>query len=111
MQILYNQNNYSANHVWNSNKTSIHVGRQLGAQDFARRGLNHIYNIIPKFQQWLIVNYVMNVTNGIMLGFYIFKGEKLENDYIKFSKTNTCMAHNTKKTWMTYFMFKVFFFK
>ncbi len=56
------------------------------------------------------MNYVMNVTNGIMLGFYIFKGEKLKNDYIKFYKTNTCVAHNTKRTWMTCFMFKVFFF-
>jgi len=97
LQILYTQNNYSAKHVWNLNKTSIQVGRQLRAWVLAKRGSNQIYNIIPKFQQWLIINYVVNVTNGIMLGFYIFKGEKLKNDSIKFYKTNTCMAHNTKK--------------
>jgi len=38
-----------------------------------KKGSNHVYNIIPKSQEWLIMNYVMNATRGVLLRFYIFK--------------------------------------
>jgi hypothetical protein len=47
-----------------------------------------------------------------MLRFYIFKRERLKDDYIKLCKSITCMAMQNK-IWMTSFMFKEFlsFFK
>jgi hypothetical protein len=40
----------------------------------------------------MVVNYVINVTRDILLGFYIFRGEKLKDDYIKLCKLGTCMV-------------------
>jgi hypothetical protein len=47
-----------------------------------------------------------------ILGFYIFRGERIKDDYIMHYKPITCMAIQTK-AWMTSFLFKIFlpFFK
>jgi hypothetical protein len=73
----------------------------------ARKGSNVVYNTIPKYREWLTINCVMNVAKGVLLRFYIFKGEELQDDDIKFSKLGTCMLMQ-KKTWMTTFLFKKF---
>jgi hypothetical protein len=41
------------------------------------KGSNVVYSTIPKSQQWLTINYAVNVAKGVLLRFYIFKGEKL----------------------------------
>jgi hypothetical protein len=69
----------------------------------ARRGSNIIYNTIPKFQEWLIKNCVVNVIGGALPWFYIFKGEKLKDDYVKFCQLGTWMVMQ-KKAWMTSFL-------
>jgi hypothetical protein len=51
-----------------------------------------VYNTIPKAKEWLIINFVVNATRKTLLGFYIFKGEEIGNDYIQFCKPRTCMA-------------------
>jgi len=58
----------------------------------ARKRSNVVYNTIPKSRKWLIINCVVNVTRCVLLGFYIFKGEKLQDDYIKFRKLGIYMA-------------------
>jgi hypothetical protein len=73
----------------------------------ARKGSNAIYNSIPKSWEWLIVNCVVNAAKSVIPGFYIFKGEKLRDDYIRFCKPCICMAMQ-KRTWMTTFLFKEF---
>jgi hypothetical protein len=62
----------------------------------ARKGSNVVYNTIPKSWEWLTINCVMNVIRGVLLGFYIFKGEKLQDDDIKFCKLGTCMVMQKK---------------
>jgi hypothetical protein len=62
----------------------------------ARRRSNVVYYTISKFQEWLIINYEINVVEGIPLGFYIFKGKRTFNDYIKFYKLRICMAMQKK---------------
>jgi hypothetical protein len=54
----------------------------------------------------------MNAVEGLIPGFYIFRGERIKVDYIKHCKFGTCMVVQTK-TWMTSFLFKEFssFFK
>jgi hypothetical protein len=74
----------------------------------ARRRSNVVYNTIPKSREWLIVNYASNVAKGILLGFYIFKGEKLRDDHIRLCKPNTYMAMQKKETWMIISLFKEF---
>jgi len=46
---------------------------------------------------------------GVLPNFYIFKRERLKDDYIKFYKPNICMAMQ-KKAWMIAFLFKEFLF-
>jgi hypothetical protein len=53
------------------------------------------------------MNYVVNVKGGFLLTFYIFRGEWLQEDYIKDYKHKTCMTME-KKDWMRTFLFKKF---
>jgi hypothetical protein len=59
------------------------------------------------------MNYVVVLaTCKVLLEFYIFKGERLWDGYIKKCKSRIYMVMQ-KKTWMTIFLFKEFkgFFK
>ncbi len=75
----------------------------------ARKGSNAVYNINLETWEWLIVNCMVNATRDVLHGFYIFRGERLRDDYIKLCKLGTCMEM-LKKTWMTTFMFKEFMY-
>ncbi len=107
LQSLYNQHKYSFDHIWNCDETRIQACKQFGIRVLARRGFNAIYNTIPKSQEWLIVNYTINATKGVLLSFYIFKGERLKYDYIRLCKPGTCMTMQ-KRVWMIAFLFKEF---
>jgi hypothetical protein len=37
------------------------------------RGSNVVYSTIPKFREWLTINYVVNTKGGVLPRFYIFK--------------------------------------
>jgi hypothetical protein len=64
-----------------------------------RRGL--------KSWEGLIINYAINVVKNVLHGFYIFRGERLRDDYVKLYKLGTCMAMQ-KISWMIAFLFKEF---
>jgi hypothetical protein len=66
--------------------------QQFGAQVLARWGSYDVYNTIPKFQEWLTMNYVVNVARVTLLAFYIFTSEKMWKDHLKVCKPWTCMA-------------------
>jgi len=68
----------------------------LGARVLAKRGTNTVYNIIPKFSKSLTINCVVNATGDILLRFYIFKSEQLQDDYIQLCKPGTYMAMQKK---------------
>jgi len=72
-----------------------------------KEGQITIYDIIPKFWESLTINCVMNATWDILLRFYIFKGERLQDDYIQLCKPGTYMAMQNKAS-MTSFIFKEF---
>jgi len=71
-----------------------------------------VYNTIPKSKVWLIINYVINVVGTTLLGFYIFRRERICDGYIQRYRLGTCMVMQSK-AWMTTFLFKEFlsFFK
>jgi len=66
---------------------------------FAKRGWQQVYNTIPKSKEWMTINYVINVVGGIFFSFYIFKGEKIRNDYIQQCKPRSCMEMQKKHGW------------
>jgi hypothetical protein len=47
-----------------------------------KQSSHHVYIIIPKSEEWLIINYVVNVVKTTLLGFYIFRRERIHDDYI-----------------------------
>jgi len=52
-------------------------------------------------------NYLVNAIGGSLPMFYIFKGYRIKEDYIKHCRGGTCMAMQ-RKPWMTSFLFKKF---
>ncbi len=82
--------------MWNINEIDIQFGRQSNAKVLVRRGSNVIYNTIPKSKEWLTINYVINDVITNLLRFYILKGERLQDDYIKFFKRKSCMVMQMK---------------
>jgi hypothetical protein len=64
------------------------------------QGLYDVYSTIPKSWEWLFVNCVVNATKATLFAFYIFRGSRMLEDYIKLCRLETCMAM-LKKAWMT----------
>jgi hypothetical protein len=62
----------------------------------ARRGSHKVYNTIPKSKEWLIINYVVNAIGGSLPRFYIFRGYRIKENYIKHCKEGTCMVMQRK---------------
>jgi hypothetical protein len=80
-------------------------GIKQGPKFWQKRVSHHIYNTMPKCKEWLTINCVVNATKSSLLRFYIFKGEKIKNDYIKHYRIGTCMAMQ-RKAWLTLSLFK-----
>jgi len=100
LQSFYNKHNYAADHIWNSNETSIQAKKQSWTKVFAKWGSHHVYNTIPKSKEWMTVNCVVNAKGATFLRFYTFR-----RDYIQLCKLRTCKAMQSK-AWMTTFLFK-----
>ncbi len=96
LQTLYIQHNYNLDHIWNSSETRIHASTQSRARVLAKKGSNTVYSTIPKFQEWLTMNYAINAARGVLFSFNIFRSKRLRDDYIKFYKPSTCMAMQKK---------------
>jgi hypothetical protein len=94
------------------NEINIQPSRQSRTKVLAKKESNAIYKTIPKSWEWLTKNCAINAIGEVLPRFYIFKNERLRNNYIKFCKLNTCVVMQ-KKAWMTCFLFKelLFFFK
>jgi len=60
---------------------------------------------MPKPKEWLTIKCTINAVGKFILVFYIFRGEKMFDDYIKLRKQKTFMAKQTK-AWMASFLFK-----
>jgi hypothetical protein len=46
---------------------------------FRQRGSNQVHNIITKSREIVTIKYVVNVVNGVLSRFYIFKGERSQD--------------------------------
>lgn len=77
---------------WNLNETKVQVGKQACAKVVAKWSFTQVYNIVIKSKEWLKMNYIIIIVGKVLPTFYIFKEEKLCDDYIKNWKSRTCMA-------------------
>jgi hypothetical protein len=66
--------------------------------------LPSFWRLGPKMVNYKLCNVA---TKGVLPRFYIFKSERLHDDYIKLCKPKICMAMQ-KKVWMIFFLFKEF---
>jgi hypothetical protein len=64
-----------------------------------KKGSYHAYNTIPKSREWLSLHCAINVIWSSLLGFYIFRGENIRNNYIKNCRTRTCIVMQRKIRW------------
>ncbi len=55
----------------------IQAGKQSNVYLLTKQSSHQVYNTIPKSQEWLIMNCVINATNTFVLRSYILKDEKL----------------------------------
>ncbi len=58
----------------------------MDAKVLAKQNSQQVYNIIPKFREWSIVNCIVNIVGISLPRFYIFRGKKMQDDYIQFNK-------------------------
>jgi hypothetical protein len=77
LQSLCSHHNYVANHACNLDETSIQGSKQAKPSVLARKISNAIYNTIPKYLKWLIINYVIKVLGGVIPRFQIFRIERI----------------------------------
>jgi len=96
LQTLYNEHSYPLDNVWNSYEIGIQVPKHVGVKALVKKSSNVVYNTIPKSQEWLTINCVLNVARFILLRFYIFRGKRLQGDYIKLCKLGICMEFKKK---------------
>jgi len=82
-------------------------GDNLGQRFWQERVHTMFIGPIPKSRVWFTVNCVVNATEGSMLKFYLFRGERMKEDYIRHYKSKTCMTMQSKG-WMMSFFFKEF---
>jgi hypothetical protein len=69
----------------------------VGTRFFTKRGSNIVYSTILKSQEWLTINYVVNAIGLFCQGSTSLEEKTLQDDYIKFYKTGTCMAMQKKR--------------
>jgi hypothetical protein len=71
-----------------------------------------VYNTVPKSKEWLTIKCIVNKIKTTLLRFYIFKRERIYDEYIQFYKLIICMVMQSK-AWMITYLFKDFlsFFK
>lgn len=86
----------------NFDEIGIQANKQ-GACVSIKHGSLQVYNTIPKFREWLIVNCVVNASGGFFLRFYIFRDEGVKDGYINSSKLGSCMVMQ-KMAWMMFFL-------
>jgi hypothetical protein len=72
----------------------------------AKHGSQQVYKTIPKSRERFTMNCGANIVKGFLLAFYIFKGGKLQQDYIKDYKPSTLYGNAKKGSDDSLFIFK-----
>jgi hypothetical protein len=83
LEKLHTQHKYQSDRIWNSNETGVQARWWSNVKVFTKLGSRDVYNTITNSWEWLNVNYVVNAWGATFLTFYIFRGSRIWEDYIK----------------------------
>ena len=104
LEELYQKYQYPLDHVWNCDESGAQAGRSGGRQVWTKKGTRSIHTLLPNEREWLIVLTCINAAGKHILGFYIFRGKRIRDNYIRFCKDGAAMAMQLE-AWMTLFLF------
>lgn len=65
----------------------------------ASQGSKDVCNTIPKSREWLIIIFFVNVAGVALFAFYIFKGSRMQEDYIKLCRQEHAWQCRKKFNW------------
>lgn len=104
LQELYSSRSYQASHIWNVDKSGAQAGRNGGGRVFVRTSSRVVHRIISNKREWLSVLTCINANGGSIPNLYIFKGQRVIDDYTGRCKKDAVMAMQ-EKAWMTGYIF------
>ncbi|KAH9291752.1 hypothetical protein KI387_043059, partial [Taxus chinensis] len=93
-------NSYGAGKIWNCDETGIQAGRNCGMRVLATKGCRNVPKIIPRSREWMTILCCVNAAGQCIPNFYLFKGQKVSQNYIKGCEPGACMAAHPS-AWMT----------
>jgi hypothetical protein len=101
---LYNLHNYSPDRIWNCDESWAQVGKNWGGVVIARTGARRVHSIVPDQREWLSVLVCINAADVAIPSFYIFRGKRFGQNYIRHCKASATMAMQPR-AWMTSYLF------
>ena len=71
---------------------------------WTKKGTRSIHTFLHNEREWLTVFTCINAIRQHILGFYIFRGKRIRDNYIRFCEDGAAMTMQSK-AWMTQFRF------
>ena len=71
---------------------------------WTKKDTRSVHTLLPNKWEWLTVLTCINATDFHILGFYIFRGKRTMDNYIRFCEDEAAMAMQSE-AWMTEFLF------
>ena len=87
LEILYNRYVYPPDRIWNCDETGVLAGKNGSAHIIAHRGAKNVHYIVPDKREWLSVLVCINADGASIPSFYIFRGKRLRQNYVKKCET------------------------
>ncbi|KAI5070476.1 hypothetical protein GOP47_0014819 [Adiantum capillus-veneris] len=100
LRMLYDENKYPPSNIWNADKTRFQGSRDKGMKILAKKGTKSMYGIICDSREWMTILCCVNAAGHAIPSYYIFKGSRMNANYIEDCKAGDAMAMQ-KKAWMT----------
>ena len=104
LEELYQKYQYLADHIWNCDESGAQAGRSGGGRLWTKKGTRSVHTLLPNEREWLTVLTCINATDLHIPGFYIFRGKRIRDNYIRFCEDGVAMAMQSE-AWMTQFLF------
>ena len=97
---LYTSQCYPAHHVWNCDEIGVQGSRNRGAIVIGHRRACEVHRQIPDQWEWLSILICINIVRSTTPSFYIFKGQRIFQNYIRHCESGATMAMQSK-AWIT----------
>ena len=104
LEELYQKYQYPSDHVWNCNESGAQARRSGRGRKWTKESTRSVHTLLPNEREWLIVLTCINAAGQHIPGFYIFRGKRIRDNYIRFCEDGAAMAMQSE-AWMTQFLF------